>query len=244
MCPKVLVKECDVHFLREMCSKVHRSRVGPVRAGPCRAGPCRARGLLRALTKGARQHSKVRRSRPGPARTDPGRAHPRPQRQGPAHRAPAPGRSLRRAWTRHSQSGAGGCSPQRAGPAGAPGPLAGRGLLAAAAETSWRVETQPGRRSPCPRPRRGGPIGVRRRRRAGRDQSARAGGGGGDVVEGGDAARAALALPAAAAARTDWRAETPPGGQGASLLAPAAAAETSWRAEEDRDRDGNTCEPC
>jgi hypothetical protein len=52
-------------------------------------------------------------------------------------------------WTRCSQNGAGGRSPQRARPAGAPGPLAtaGRGLLTAAAETSWRAETQPGRRS-------------------------------------------------------------------------------------------------
>jgi hypothetical protein len=97
--------------------------------------------------------------------------------QGPAARTAAPEAAHR--------SGQGPC---RHSPSRARGPLdtAGRGLLAAAAETLWRAETQPGRRSPCPRPRRRGPIGARRRRRAGRGQPDRAGGGGGDVVEGGD----------------------------------------------------------
>jgi hypothetical protein len=160
MCPKVLVKEFDVHFSSRKVRQSIRKCTDP---GPGWAGL-----------------------------GGPGRAQPRPQRQGAAHRAPAPGRSLRRADTRRSQSCAGGRSQQRAGPAGAPGPLAtaGRGLLAAAAEALWRAETQPGRRSPCPRPPRRGLIGVRRRRRAGRGQPARAGGGGEDVVVGGDATRA------------------------------------------------------
>jgi hypothetical protein len=39
MCPKVLVKEFDVHFPQERCSKVHRFRDGPGRTGPGRAAP-------------------------------------------------------------------------------------------------------------------------------------------------------------------------------------------------------------
>jgi hypothetical protein len=205
---------------------VHRSRVepgraGPDRAGPGRVGPRRAKGLLRALKKDAPKHSKVRTSL---ARAGPGRAQRHSARGLLTEPPPRAARSVLREGTRRSQSGAGGHSPQRAGPAGAPGPLAtaGRGLLAAAADTSWRAETQPGRGSPCPRPLRRGPICVRKGRWAGRGPPARAGGGGGgDVVVGGDATRAAqwrrrrwrLALPAAAA-KTDWLAETPPGSRG------------------------------